>query len=132
MAVINVIGSSIVVTSSKKLEDIKAVEKYRPSALVLKDDEGEPVFRVAIGSGAGSLTRYGAEFAPSTINLEGKATITMAMPAVEGDASAIRGAVADTVGTAILSLNKVEDTIDDVLAEVQEEREAIMANIVIA
>jgi len=43
MAKITIAGSSIVITSSKTLDAIKTLEKYRPSALVLTEinDDGK-------------------------------------------------------------------------------------------
>lgn len=65
MAKITIAGDSIVITSSKTLEAIKDLEKYRPKALRLyeRDEDGSKteVFRVASGS-TGVINGNGAVF----------------------------------------------------------------------
>ena len=63
MAKIVIAGDAIVVTSALKLEDIRAIEKYRPNELVLKggEDGKEPIFAVGTTAGAGNINAVGAK-----------------------------------------------------------------------
>lgn len=134
MAKIVIAGDAVVVTSSIKLEDYRKVEKYRPEALTLMggEDGKEPIFRVATTnavSGA-SLGKYGAEFASATRDDDKLATITMFYGGIGG--ANIKEKIADELGVAILNLNKLEETIPDVIAEIDAQKAAIMENITIA
>lgn len=130
MAKITIAGDAVVVTSSLKLEDIKKLEKYRPNSLVLKggEDGKEPIFVMGSGS-KGSINAYGAEFNSVTHDDERLATITMALPCGAED---VKKAVAEVIGAAILNLNKLEQQLPDVLAEIDAETAAILENITVA
>lgn len=133
MAKITIAGDAIVITSSKTLEDIKTLEKYRPKALSLYDvgDDGkkEEIFRVESGSSDGSINKYGATFSSVTHDDEKLATITMCIP--HGVADAVEYA-AEKIGVAIINLNKVEAQFDEALAEVAQEKATVMENITVA
>ena len=131
MAKIVIAGEAVVVTSAIKLEDLRKVAKYRPDALVLKggEDGKEPVFRIGVCSGTGKINKYGAEFGAETHDDAKLATITLVTDALEGD---IREAVAEAIGASILNLNKLEETIPAVLAEIDAEKAAILGNITVA
>ena len=132
MAKIIIAGEAIVVTSAVKLEDYRKVAKYRPKALTLYggEDGKEPVFRVGVTNGEGSISKYGIEFNGSTHDEEKFAAITIVNPCSgNGD---IKDAVADCIGPAVMQLNKVEAAIPDVLAEIDAEKAAILENITVA
>ena len=131
MAKIVIAGEAVVVTSAIKLEDLRKVAKYRPEALVLKggEDGKEPIFRIGVCSGTGKINKYGAEFGAETHDDAKLATITLVTDALEGD---IREAVAEAIGASILNLNKLEETIPAVLAEIDAEKAAILGNITVA
>lgn len=131
MAKITIAGDAIVITSSLKLEDIKTVEKYRPEALVLLDEDGEQVFRVGTTTGAGNITKYGAEFGSETRDDEKKAIMTLVFTCNDKSMS-IKEVVADKIGAYVLNLSKVEDNIPAVLGEIKAEKERIMESITIA
>ena len=105
MAKITIVGDAMVITSSKKLEDIKLLEKYRPKALCLyetnEDGKKEEVFKVGSTNGEGAINKYGASFASVTHDEEMLATITMPIP--QGVADAIEYA-AEKVGMAVINL----------------------------
>ena len=131
MAKIVIAGEAVVITSAMKLEDIRKIAKYRPDALTLKggEDGKEPIFRIGACAGAGKINKYGAEFGGETHDDAKLATITLVNVDLNGD---IREAVVDEIGTAILSLNKLEETLPAVLDEIDEEKAAILENITIA
>jgi len=131
MAKITIAGEAVVVTSAIKFEDLRKVEKYRPSALVLKggEDGKEPIFKIGTCCGAGKINLYGAEFGAASHDDAKLATITLFTGKPDGD---IKEAVAESIGTAILNLNKLEATIPAVLAEIDAEKTAILDNITVA
>lgn len=130
MAKITIVGDAIVVTSSKKLEDIRTLEKYRPKALCLfeTDENGnrEEVFRIATTNGYGSINQYGASFCGETHDEEKLATITLSVP--EGVKDVMEYTL-NKIGTAIIMLNKVEEQFDDALCEIEVEKEEIIGHI---
>ncbi len=129
MAKITVAGESVVVTSDVKLEDYKVVAKYRPEVLQLKggEDNKEVVFAIGITSNPrGSINQVGAEFGAEAHDGSGKATITLELPRVDGD---VKETVAEMIGAAILSLNKIEENIPSIIEEINIERANILSNI---
>ena len=130
MAKITIVGDAMVVNSTKKLEDIKRLEKYEPSALMLfeTNDEGkkEPVFAVGSTTGEGSIGCYGASFASTTRDGQGLASITLKIPTDVGD---VKQYAVEKIGKAILLLNKVEEQIDEALAQVDSDMEVMLSNI---
>lgn len=132
MAKITIVGEAVVVTSEIKMEDLKKVAKYRPEALIVyRDDEKkEPIFRVGVarGASAGCISKLGAEFGSVAHDGSGKATITLTLANVNDD-SDIKEIVAEQVGVGILHLNKVEEMLPGVIAEIDAEHDNIISNI---
>ena len=128
MAKIVIAGEAVVITSAVKLEDIRKVAKYRPEALILKggEDGKEPIFRLGVTNGAGKINKYGAEFGAETRDENKFATLTMCLDGVTGD---VKEAVAEAIGVSILNLNKIEETIPAVIAEIDAEKNDILSNI---
>lgn len=125
MAKIMIVGDASVIVSALKFEDIQTVEKYRPNKLILMggEDNDEPVF--AIGTGCvGSVGEYGITF--NNKDDAGNAIVTQIIVGNPEDRKAF---IADQVGVAIVSLNKIEETISDVLEEIKAEKEAVLASI---
>ena len=131
MAKIVIAGQAVVITSALKLADLRKVAKYRPEALTLEggEDGKEPIFRIGATNGSGKINTYGAEFADETHDDEKLATITMIIDGFAGD---VRESVAEAIGTSILNLNKIEETIPAVIAEIDAEKAAILNNITVA
>ena len=128
MASIKIAGQAVVVTSSVRLEDIKTIKKYRPKALVLKggDDGKEPIF--ALGIGEGKINGAGASFNQATRDDAKLATLTMT---TDYDGEDVLGFVSDALDEALINLNKLEETLPAVLAEIEEEKARIAANITV-
>lgn len=133
MAKVTIVGDAMVVTSIAKLEDIKTLEKYAPKALSLfeKDEDGkkEEVFRVSTTTGDGSIGEFGASFASVTHDEAKLATITMCIPKGITDAKEY---AAETIGKAVMALNKVEAQFKAALEGVEAEKKAVRENITIA
>jgi len=133
MAKVTIVGEAIVITSELTLDDIQTVGKYRPDALVLMggEDDKDAVFCIGTTNrNPGSIGRFSAEFGGETHDENKFATITLLNNA--GDVDDIREAVAEELGVAILNLNKIEERVPAVLAEIAAEKAAILANITVA
>lgn len=132
MAKVTIAGNAVVVTSSLKLEELATIQKYRPKALTLMGGENnkEEIFTIDVGNGGcGEIGTYGAYFCNATHDEAKKACITMCMEGATGD---IKEFVADKLGSAIVCLNKLEQTLPAVLEEITAEKAAVMANITVA
>lgn len=131
MAKITITGNAVVVTSKMKLEDIKTIQKYRPDALILKGgEEGkEPIFKLGVCTGTGNINKYGAEFGCETHDDSKRAVMTLISDYHEED---VKEFVADTIGTYVVNLNKLEATLPKVLEEINKEKAEIMSNISVA
>lgn len=132
MAKIIIAGNAVVVTSGIKLADYRKIAKYRPKALVLMggEDNKEQIFRVGVVDEGGSIRKYGIEFGSATNDDEKLASITIVNPA-EGGAN-IKEAVAESIGPAVMLLNKLEETLPAVIDEIDAEKAAILDNITVA
>ena len=133
MAKITIAGKAVVVTSNVKKADYEKVAKYRPDALTLYggEDGKEPIFCVGFARcGGGSVNQYGVEFDPTAQDAEGNAIVTMLFNKDAGED--LKEFVADSIGAAVLTLGKLEETIPAVLTEIAAEKAAILENIVIA
>lgn len=128
MAKIVIAGQAVVVTSKMALEDLKTIKKYRPDALILKggEDGKEPVF--ALGIGEGKINAVGASFCEATRDEAKKATLTMT---TSYDGDDIEGFVSDSIGAALMNLNKLEETLPAVLEEIAAEKATIKSNITV-
>lgn len=124
----HIAGSALVVTSTATPDELASLAKYRPDALVLTEGEGSEkreVFKVCTGNGAGSIGAFGAVFS-SVTNNDGKATITMQIPA---DVKDRKEWAEEHIGLAILKLANVEGQFADALASVAEEKALVSAAI---
>ena len=128
MAKISIAGQAVVVTSAMALEDIKTIKKYRPKALILKggEDGKEPIF--ALGIGEGKINPVGASFNQATRDEAKLAALTMI---TNFDGEDIVAFVTDTLGGALMNLNKLEETLPTVLAEINAEKATIQQNITV-
>lgn len=132
-AKITIAGNAVVVTSALKLEDYRTIAKYRPDALILNggEDGKTPIFAVAVTDrGNGEINKYGATFGSESHDEAKLATITMAADCVGNDD--IKEFVADQIGSAVINLHKLEETLPAVLEEITAEKAAVMESISVA
>ena len=125
MAKVTIAGSSYVITSTVSMADLETVRKYRPSALALTDPETkETLFKVGIGSS--SVNDYGISFGGVSNDDAKLATATLSIPS---DAENAKEYVLDKAGLALVSLEKIEAEIAEVLDEIRTERNSIAESI---
>lgn len=118
MSKVTVAGSSVVLTSSMKLNDIKKLNRYAPKALQVIDAETKDVeFAVSVSYCEESLSVYGISFAAA--NAAGFAQITLAevVSASATNEEKIKGTT-DKLGKALFNLGIVEANAEKALADI--------------
>lgn len=123
-----VAGSAAILTSDVKLEDWKRIQELSPESLTMVDEDDEPYFKVAVTEGPGSLSKYGIEFADTTTNQEGKATVTVLLDPTAEDKLAL---VKKEIGPVLLDLIDLEKEIPDILKEIDDMESELDKNIVL-
>ncbi len=114
---------------SAKLDDIKKVQSFDPEILCLKDEEGDPVFAVAIGSGEGNISAYGVEFSPKPdLNGNAIATIKMCFGA-DTTADEVKKQLAEAFAGTLTKLAEIEDAIPASLTAIDLKVEKAMEKI---
>ena len=127
MSKIIVAGSSIVLKSDVTLENIQKLAKYRPSALELRGEKDELLFKIGVAAeGNGSVTPKALYFAPKTFDAEKLATITMEIP---GSVANVKEYAADLLGSAYEQLTKLETQIGVAVTEVDAFKTKMMERI---
>lgn len=124
---ITVVGNAVVMTSTMKFDDLKAIAKYRKEALTLMGGkEGkEPIFTIDVKD-KGGINGNGITFAKSREG--GLAQITVVLDNVQGD---IKEYIADTYGAAINYVGALEETLPAVFEEIKAERATVMNSITV-
>lgn len=117
-----VAGNSLVITSSAKLDDLKLIQRLRPNALTLHDEDNEPIFGVTVSTkSAGHLNKNGATFG-SRANANGNATITMMLDA---DVENVAQHVEEKYGCALLMLRELEEGWNEHLLSIRGDQEDV-------
>ena len=132
MAKVLIVGNALVVKSSYPTATWEKLAKYAPKSLSLYEGEGKetkPVFKVGLTTGEGSVNQYGVSFNGTDHGTEKLATLTMLIPADVEDAKAW---AEETIGTAIIKLNKVEKGVKEALDAVNAELKEVRENISVA
>jgi hypothetical protein len=124
MSKIAIAGDRVVVTSSVTLENLKLVEKHRPDALRLKDDDGNTTF--ALGVGSNSINSNGVSYAKVTYDEDGFATATTVIPEGVEDP---KDYIVDTFGPTLEKLNQIEGTLPDIIDEINLARDTVRESI---
>lgn len=125
MSKTTICGNSYVITSDISMKDLEMIKKYRPSALILTDEETkETHFKVGIGSSG--LNDFGISFGGVSNDDMKLATATLPIPSDIEDAKEY---VLDKAGLALANLGKIEAGITAALKDIQAERDTIAANI---
>lgn len=130
MAKFVISGHQATLVSSAKLADIKKVQAFDPEVLVIKDEEGEPVFGVAVSHfGEGDIGAFGVEFAAQPdLNGFAIASIKLAFPE-DTDADEVKRQLAETFAGALTKLGEIEDAIPASLTAIDLKIEKAMEKI---
>lgn len=101
MKVINLQTYGVVVISSElTLDAIKALQKHIPSALRLRDEEGDDIFAVSFNDDKASFSEHGICF--NKIDSEGKVLLTI-------NSTMSNEQIADEFAAVLMNLGMVEE-----------------------
>ena len=134
MAKFVVTGAACTLTSAVKLEDLKKVLRFRPEIGTLKDEEGNPVFVVAVEvdpEGIGNIGEFGIEFAP-VANPAGFAFANFLLPNDVVSDPEMKTLIAEQFGGVIDNLVQIEEKIPVALAEINAKIQALAETITVA
>lgn len=122
-----IVGSSCVVKSALTPDEIKQLKKLHPEALVMTDEDGEPMFAIDIDEESpGSINSVGACFGNAT-SADGKATITIVLdPTLENPVDVVY----EKLGTALSYLKDMEEQLAEVIPTLAEEEARVKEMII--
>lgn len=127
MANINLVGDALVVTSAITFEDLKTVQKYKPTALTIREKDEEDgwkdVYTIGVGDNGG-INQYGATFSGASRDAKKLATLTVKFSAPADPAQA-KAQIADKYGFAISCINRIEAGIQGALEEIKASQKAV-------
>lgn len=134
MAKLKLIGDVVVLQSEKKYSDYELVGKYRPEALILRDESGDAEFAVSVRENAGEITPYSVTFDSKTRDEAGYALISIPVSGIprDLDASGIKEFICDRFYTTVANVEKIEAKISSVIDEITSERNNLIGSIELA
>lgn len=115
-----IVGSAAVLRSKYKLEDWQTALRFDPD-LGLYDDNDDPIFKVFVEEGPGSLNDNGVVFS-EVPDENGYAVATVIIDPSDADK---RELVKKKCGLALLRLREVEDSLEDFIKEAKESEKEI-------
>ena len=131
MAKFVVAGHTCILVSGVKMEDIRKVERFAPEILTLKDEDGNPVFKVTTDHcGEGTFSEFGVEFS-CTPDMNGYPIATLNVRGAD-DVEELKTIIAEEFGMVVTNLAKVEALIPQALEEINASIAAAKAKIEIA
>ena len=104
---VTVNGNALVLTSDIKAKEIELLKKVNPSALKLKDEDGNDIFAIGL-SANGGINKNGVSFDGKTRDEDELATVTINVPAGTKD---VEQWVSDTVLPVWDNLTKISEQI---------------------
>lgn len=141
MSKVKVTGNALVVTSSLKWEDLILVAAHRPDELNLYTDETKTnqIFAIKLLSPymgtTGAISDCAVVFEGPSRDEGKKAIVSVLIDgavACDCDDNDLKEYVAAYYGEALANLNKLENNLPSVIAEIKKEKEKIMEAIEIA
>ena len=101
MKVINLQTYGVVVINSElTVEAVKALQKHIPSALKLRNEEGDDVFAISFNNDKASFSEHGVCF--NKVDSEGKVLLTI-------NSTMTNAEIADEFAAILMNLSMVED-----------------------
>ncbi len=129
MSTITIPGSAVVLKSGLSLATLKKLAKYAPAALESRDDKDRLIFKVGVaGDGEGTVCDKAVYFAPVTHDTDGKATVTLGIPASVNDA---KDYVADLLGSVFPKLQDLEEAMNAASVAVDAAKAEMLENITV-
>lgn len=129
MAEVKIVADKYVVCSTITLENYQKLKRYRPEALILRDEDKNEIFKVKFGS-QGGVCKFGVVFDATTNDDNRFLTVTGCIPECY-DNNLTKEYVIEAVRIALPQLKKIEDGISSTLEGIDAEIAAIEASITI-
>lgn len=108
MAKVQITGDAFSIETNLLMEDIQNLKKFNPQALKLKNEKGDEVFAITLGT-VGSISDAGIVFTSAADN--GNASVTAMFPETNMAYEDKRKFITNEVGKTILKLNEIEPII---------------------
>jgi len=122
---ISIVGKYCAITLPISLDTIKKIERYRPEALQIKDENDKLKFKVASGT-TGSISDHGVTFNDVTRDERQLAVMTIE---IKGDVKDARAYIASEYGKAILNLKEVVAHLGKATDSIEEEMDEVLGYI---
>lgn len=106
---IKILGTTATIKSDIKIKDIELLEKFKPEALVLKNEKGNEVFRVAYGEGISN--NHGITF---NENIKGYAGISLCNDAIDISKDDVKKSLVEFLAPIQVNLQKITEQINTV------------------
>lgn len=134
MAKLKLIGDVVVIQSEKKFSDYELVGKYKPEALILRNENGDAEFAVSVRENAGEITPYSVTFDSMTRDEEGYALISIPVSGIprDLDADKTKEFICDKFYNTIANIGKIETKMSSVIDDITNGRNAMMNSIELA
>lgn len=111
---IKILGTTATIKSDIKVKDIELLEQFKPEALVLKNEKGNEVFRVAYGEGVSS--DYGITF---NENIKGYAGISVGNDTLGLSKDEVKKSLVEFLAPVTVNLQKITEQINTVAPAVR-------------
>ena len=115
---IKVLGSEVLLVSEHSIEKYQDVEGYNPSALILKDEDGEEYFRVCFDE-TDSVSNYGIVFDNNRPSQKAVARLSFA-----DDEEITAETIVKKYGKVISNLNDIEEKVKFAYEEMRSDIES--------
>ena len=120
-------GHSLIITTDLTVDQLAIVNRIKPEALKVTDENGDVVFSLGLTSSSGTVCKGGVRFSDTTFNTDGKATITAEIRATSADE--VRDFVAHEYAGAIRYIKEFETSIPALAAQLKAEEDALKDSI---
>lgn len=122
-------GTMVTFVSPHTLEELQTVSRYKPTALCLYEDDVLD-FAIFPGKGDGAIDSSAIMYGATTPDGTGHACASVPLPDYEGKNPAT--VVAEVFGPSVVKMNKIEEQVNEALAEVGAMMAKVTANISIS
>lgn len=123
---IKVVGNTAVIVTTITPAQIEKVKKLKPELLTVKDEKGQPLFRMdSLKSGTGTINANGVEFVPG---VDDTLVVTLSLPTGTTEEQA-KEAIFKVAAKAKVYIEQIEDTVDDQIGDIIAAEKAFLESI---
>lgn len=110
--------------SSLKVDDLQLIEKTRPGALTITDDDGNSLFMISYREGTNYIGQNGITFGVKDEN--GCAVVSADLPEIKDK---LAESVVDLISVATEYLKTFEEALPGIVGSIREQRKALIDGI---